>query len=99
VWGRLGKGRFVLVGNVEEAARKVVGALEGYQRVVERVMPMAEFRREVSRALGVEKGLSEDDVKVLLVHLGRDRRVLAYDQQVSLVFIWCCVSELTMARP
>ena len=52
---------------------------------VDRVLPMKVFAAEVAMTLKQPSGLTEDDLKILLVHLSRDKSYLAYNAQVRIV--------------
>ncbi|MCJ1249777.1 hypothetical protein MMC30_007003 [Trapelia coarctata] len=79
--GKLQRGQYVLVSNIEEAARKVMSSLSTLQSQVDRVLPMKRFQEDVEGALQLKTKLTADDLKILLVHLSRDKRYLAYDEQ------------------
>ncbi|MCJ1413462.1 hypothetical protein MMC19_007567 [Ptychographa xylographoides] len=80
--GTLQNERYVLVKNVEKAAVKVKAAIACHQSRVDRVLSIQEFRKEVEIALGITSGLTNDDFRILLVHLSRDMKCLSYDSQV-----------------
>lgn len=79
------RGEFVVIGNVEKAARKVIEEADtistsNTSRVFSRSLFNAAFAKEV----GVDK-LSERDLDVLLLHLRRDRSAVAYDAASGVV--------------
>ena len=47
---------------------------------------MKRFQEDVEAALQLKTKLTIDDLKILLVHLSRDKKYLAYDEQVRLTF-------------
>ncbi|MCJ1288386.1 hypothetical protein MMC26_007742 [Xylographa opegraphella] len=73
--------RYVLVGNVEKAATQVIKAMEVRLSRIDRILPYDMFAADVAKTLEVPGGLTDDDLKILLVYLSRDRRYLAYNAQ------------------
>ncbi|KAI0005280.1 Snf7-domain-containing protein [Xylariaceae sp. FL0662B] len=75
------KGQFVVLANVEAAAKAFAAAAAGRTSPFERTFSKAHFRRTFEGTLGPgeELRLSEADVDVLLTFLSRDRGVLATD--------------------
>ena len=60
---------------------------------VDRVFSKDGFRQEFSRSLNAKLELTGMDIDVLLTYLARDRRMIAYDGQVSLTSN--CLSKWT----
>lgn len=82
---RLVRGEFVVIGNVEEAAKKLIDmagniAISNTSRVFSKAM----FNKMFAKEVGVDK-LSERDLDVLLLHLRRDRNAVAYDSASGVV--------------
>jgi len=75
------KGIYVLVENVTEAATEVMRALDVHLSRIERVLPMNVFAAEAARTLKRPGGLTDDDLKILLVYLSRDKSYLVYNTQ------------------
>ncbi|KAK5709591.1 hypothetical protein LTR17_019675 [Elasticomyces elasticus] len=76
---RLVKGDFVVMANVEEAAKAVLDqASRTATSNTSRVFSQDLFNATFSSAIGVES-LSQKDTSVLLTHLIRDRTAIAYD--------------------
>ncbi|KAF2217242.1 hypothetical protein CERZMDRAFT_32679 [Cercospora zeae-maydis SCOH1-5] len=76
---RLVKGSFVVVANVEAAAKAVLDeANKNITSDVERVFSRELFDATFADTLGVN-ALSPNDLNVLLIHLARDRNAIAYD--------------------
>lgn len=48
---------------------------------------MKRFQEDVEGALQLKSKLTADDLKILLVHLSRDKRFLTYDEHVCLCFL------------
>ena len=69
--------------NVQEAANKVIQKLNHTTNQVDGVYPMPTFKREVAQAMGMIKGVTDDDVKILLRYLGKDKSIVLYDESVS----------------
>ncbi|MCJ1437152.1 hypothetical protein MMC27_006537 [Xylographa pallens] len=74
-------GGYVLVGNVEKAAIEVIKAMDVRFSRIDRVLPMKVFAAEVAMTLEQPSDLTEDDLKILLVYLSRDKNYLAYNTQ------------------
>ncbi|MCJ1378471.1 hypothetical protein MMC17_001570 [Xylographa soralifera] len=72
-------GRYVLVGNVEKAATKIMKAMDVHISRIGRILPMHVFAAEIARTLERLNGLSDDDLNILLVYLSRDKGYLAYN--------------------
>ena len=68
---------------MQEAGRKVLGDLKPRDTQIDRVWPMDRFKHEAARLLGQDSGLTDSDVRILLVHLSRDKSQVAYDDQVG----------------
>ncbi|KJX92574.1 snf7 family protein [Zymoseptoria brevis] len=76
---KLVKGNFVVVANVEVAAKTVLDtiaktATSPSSRIFSREM----FANTFGPHLGVQDGLSSNDLSVLMVHLARDRQAISY---------------------
>ena len=67
----------------QEAAVKVLAQLGSRTNLVDRIFSRDMFSKEASRAMELQNGLSESDLKVLLKHLARDKGAISYDDQVS----------------
>lgn len=65
-------GRFVIVKNVEEAAKQITSTFAGHSSLTDRIFTADLFASEHAPTL------SATDLKVLLRHLSRDNRVCAY---------------------
>ena len=52
---------------------------------IDRVLPMNVFAAEVARILEQPSGLTDDDLKILLVYLARDKSYLAYNSLVCVL--------------
>lgn len=44
---------------------------------------MKMFRKQVAESLGLATGLTDSDLSTLLVHLSRDQKQIAFNDQVS----------------
>ena len=44
---------------------------------------MKMFRKQVAESLGLATGLTDSDLSTLLVYLSRDKKQIAYNDQVS----------------
>ncbi|KAK4494156.1 hypothetical protein PRZ48_014454 [Zasmidium cellare] len=76
---RLVRGDFVVIGNVEEAAKRVIDEADQIATSnTSRVFSKAIFNKAFAKEVGVDK-LSQRDLDVLLLHLRRDRNAVAYD--------------------
>jgi len=62
-------------------------SLNTLQSQVDRILPMKRFQEDVEGALQLKSKLTADDLKILLVHLSRDKRFLTYDEHVRLCFL------------
>ena len=62
----------------------MLAQLSSRTNLVDRIYPREMFSKEASRAMGLQSGLSESDLKVLLKHLARDKHAITYDDQASL---------------
>ncbi|KAM3424333.1 hypothetical protein BST61_g11130 [Cercospora zeina] len=79
------KGSFVVVANVEAAAKAVLDeANKNITSDAERVFSRELFDATFADALGVN-ALSPNDLNVLLTHLARDRNAIAYDPSSRVV--------------
>ncbi|MCJ1404028.1 hypothetical protein MMC11_007252 [Xylographa trunciseda] len=76
------KGSYVLVENVEEVATEVIRAMNLRLSRIDRVVPMKMFAAEVAKTLDRSSALTDDDLRILLVYLSRDKSYLAYNAQV-----------------
>ncbi|MCJ1394911.1 hypothetical protein MMC18_007791 [Xylographa bjoerkii] len=75
------KGSYVLVANVEKAAIEVMRTMDVRLSRIDRVVPMNVFAAEVAKTLELPGGLTNDDLKIMLVYLSRDKSYLAYNTQ------------------
>ncbi|CAK1358535.1 hypotheticalsprotein [Cercospora beticola] len=79
------KGSFVVVANVEAAAKAVLDeASRNITSDAERVFSRELFDATFANTLGVN-ALSPNDLNVLLRHLARDRNAIAYDQSSHVI--------------
>ena len=67
----------------QEAGHKVLEDFKPRNTQIDRIWPMEQFKHEATRLLGQDTGLTDDDVRTLLVHLSRDKLEVAYSDQVS----------------
>ena len=75
-------GGWRLTNGIQEAARQVIRQMAYHSGRVERLLPMNLFRNEATTALGLPHEITSDDMKILLVHLARDMKMIAYNEQV-----------------
>lgn len=74
--------KVVIVGNLEEAGKKVAGKFEEVTGRVERIFSRSTFAEAYGHAFGDEKKLSENDLEVLLRFMARDKGLLSYDKNM-----------------
>ncbi|KAI9873673.1 MAG: hypothetical protein M1830_010732 [Pleopsidium flavum] len=74
-------GQFVLLGNVEETAKRVLQRVSGRTNRADRVFSRDMFTLEFGGTLNEKYDLTESDVGVLLTYLVRDKQEVAYDGQ------------------
>jgi charged multivesicular body protein 7 len=74
-------GTFVVVKNVEDAAKEVLNESRQllYTSTADRILSRTAFLKRFSHVLDETKPLTLDDLNLLLKHLARDRNVLAFD--------------------
>ncbi|KAL8787416.1 MAG: hypothetical protein Q9195_007791 [Heterodermia aff. obscurata] len=77
--GKLPTAQYVIVSNVEEAAAQVMSRMTDRTNLVDRIYPKHIFASEVSKALGMQNDLTDNDFEVMLRFLARDKGVLNYD--------------------
>ncbi|KAM3067204.1 hypothetical protein ACMFMG_005429 [Clarireedia jacksonii] len=75
---KLPVGKFVILGNVEEAAKIFAGKSVAKMGRVDRIYSKKLFKEEFRSVLG-EKPLSEADTDAFLKYLARDKAFIAYD--------------------
>ncbi|PQE03629.1 hypothetical protein CJF30_00006303 [Rutstroemia sp. NJR-2017a BBW] len=75
---KLPVGKFVILGNVEEAAKVFAGKSVAKMGRVDRIYNKKLFKEEFASVLG-EKPLSEADTDAFLKYLARDKAFIAYD--------------------
>ncbi|KAL9120783.1 MAG: hypothetical protein Q9187_002658 [Circinaria calcarea] len=75
-------GQFVIIRNLEAASRNVLDSLESRERRADRIFPLKMFRKLATESLGLATGLTNRDLSILLVHLSRDKKQIAYNAQV-----------------
>ena len=51
---------------------------------VDQIWAMTAFRAKVSELLDLRDGISDQDLQVLLIYLSRDRKLLAYGDEVGI---------------
>ncbi|KAI9705565.1 MAG: hypothetical protein M1836_006321 [Candelina mexicana] len=78
---RLAVGKFVVLGNVEEAAKHVMKTMEGRTSRTDRIFSKDMFEREFAGIFDDSHDLTQSDFEVLLTFLSRDTREIAYDGQ------------------
>lgn len=66
----------------QEAAGRVLQLVSGRTQWVDRLFSKILFRQEFSRALNDQCELTGVDMDVLLAHLAKDKRLIAYDGEV-----------------
>ena len=57
--------------------------MKSRERRVDRLLPMKLFRKQAAESLGLPTGLTDSDLSTLLVYLSRDKKQIAYNNQVS----------------
>lgn len=86
---KLATGEYVLIPNLEEVAGQVLQQVSRQSSsAVDHIYSVDLFKnefREVSDGDGMEREMSEVDIKALLKYLSRDREEIAYDGQVRVV--------------
>ncbi|MCJ1311335.1 hypothetical protein MMC25_005006 [Agyrium rufum] len=78
----LPKGEFVMLDNLEDFSEKIIQHISLNTSGVDRVVPMAIFQKMIGKAIGLDKGLSEMDYRILLLHLSRDKLQISYTEKV-----------------
>ena len=76
---RLPQGKFVVVKNVEMAAKALAEHASNTASLFDRAFTKGHFYRTFSETLAKGKALSERDMEVLLRYASRDRGLVAYD--------------------
>ncbi|KAL2070396.1 hypothetical protein VTL71DRAFT_13422 [Oculimacula yallundae] len=79
---KLGRGRVVVMENLEGVGKEVVKRIEGVRGRVERIFSREAFREAYGDVAGTENRLTESDMEILLRFLARDKCVLAYDGEI-----------------
>ena len=67
----------------QEAGSEVLKQMGSESNEMDRIFPMPHFKIEIAKVLNLPRGLSENDVQIILSHLGRDKSAIVYDNQVS----------------
>ena len=70
----------------QEAANKVIERLCNVGNQVDRIYSMSLFKEEVTQAIDLREGLTDDDLTILLRYLDRDKSAVIYDEKVSPCF-------------
>ncbi|KAI9836589.1 MAG: hypothetical protein M1819_001221 [Sarea resinae] len=78
---KLSVGRFVVVGNIEEAGRNVLKQMAGRTSRVDCILSKEMFHKEFAHALNPSHDLTNTDIDVLLIFLARDKREISYNGQ------------------
>ncbi|KAI9724123.1 MAG: hypothetical protein M1812_000842 [Candelaria pacifica] len=78
---RLAIGKFVVLGNVEEAAKSALKRMEDRTSRTDRIFSRDMFEREFAGVFDEEQSLTQSDFQVLYTFLSRDKREIAYDGQ------------------
>ena len=60
-------------------------ALDSRCNWTDRVIPINVFATEVAKTLEQTSGLTNEDLKILLVYLSRDKKYLVYNARVRIV--------------
>jgi charged multivesicular body protein 7 len=81
---RLVTGTFVIMANVEAAAKAVVAQVSKTASNTSRIFSRDLFAEQVASTVGVD-ALSQRDLSVLLIHLARDHAALAYDARTGTI--------------
>ena len=61
----------------------MISKLADRDRWIDAIIPMGEFKEIVRNVLHIRDEISSDDLSILLVHLSRDRRTVAYSDKVG----------------
>ena len=69
---------------LQEVADHIIGKMNGYTSRVERLLPLNAFVEQIQKVSNWSHGITNDDLRVLLVYLARDMGMIAYNEQVSL---------------
>ena len=69
----------------QEAGSKIVNEMGSQSKQTNRIYPMSMFSSEASKILGLQDGLTENDLHLILKFLARDKSRIVYDTGVS----WC----------
>ncbi|CAM1511065.1 Fc.00g085780.m01.CDS01 [Cosmosporella sp. VM-42] len=78
---KLPKGQYVVIKNVEGAAKELGDLMAEKSSRFDRIYTKAQFQKAFSAALVKDQRLSEKDLDVLLKFLSRDKGVVEYDGQ------------------
>lgn len=78
---QLPAGRYVVMGNLEAAARELAGRMVGQTSVFDRVFTRRQFEQVFATELVPGQRLTETDLDVLLRFLSRDKGMVQYDGQ------------------
>ncbi|KAF5600754.1 SNF7 [Fusarium pseudoanthophilum] len=76
---KLPTGQYVIVKNMEAAAKELGDLMSGKVSRFDRVFSRAQFQKAFSAALAKGQHLTESDLDVLLKFLSRDKEVIEYD--------------------
>jgi charged multivesicular body protein 7 len=78
---RLEAGTFVVLSNVEAAAKEVLQQIGATSFAVDMILSRKEFLKRYATVLNPAAPLTSNDLNILLLHLARDRQVISYDKQ------------------
>ena len=68
---------------MQEAAATVLKEAGGPSNPVDRIYSMPSFKNKVTKIIGLNESLTDEDFKIILTYLSRDKSVMAYDDQVN----------------
>ena len=67
----------------QEAASKIINEMGSQSNQINRIYPMSVFSSEAGKTLGLQDGLTENDLHLILKFLARDKSRIVYDTGVS----------------
>ena len=54
---------------------------------MDRTYSVDDFRQEVAKMISLQEDLTDGDLSIIVTHLARDKKAVAYNSQVSLIYI------------
>lgn len=73
-----------LLTGAKEAGTKITNDIGTLVRRLDRIMSRELFKTKATKSLGLHERISDKDTNALLVYLARDKKVLSFDNQVTI---------------